>query len=134
MRKRLLTLTVAIGLAMSLAIPVGAADLNEGQTGGVISCSTRFTVMHFVQNQYRGSGDPLTSSITVTLDIVGDGEEVIVHNFDPVTDKFNRGTIHYFVTVTTGSILLDAGSSIVAGRLVISDAKCKGGGKLVGLD
>ena len=121
MIKRLLTLSVALGLAMAMAMPAGAVDLMENQAGA-ISCEDGFEELHFVHNKIRGTADD--GVIVITFGDGDGGMEVV----EAVSTFSNRGTVHYTVSVDPDfEILLNASDDIRIGMLVLSDAKCKKG-------
>ena len=115
MRKRLLKLTIAVGLIMALSIPAGAASLHFAHVD--TECEFGIVTMHFVNNK-TGGADPDTLTIIFNNTTVG-----------PLApDKVNRNVQHWFVDVKAeagdGAFILENASTNLDGMLVLSDFEC----------
>jgi hypothetical protein len=112
MNRRVTTLVLAMGLAMGLMIPAGAADLHEPHTGMSFDCDGTVT-LHFVNNQTDGAA---AGDIWVSLN---DGATTIQEG----PDKVLRNVQHYYVNIDGDDVLSDAWTQL-PGKLVLSDYDC----------
>jgi hypothetical protein len=115
MRRRLVTLATAAMVALALAVPAGATDLQTSHVG--TSCEHGGT-FHFVEN---GTGG-VESTLTVTF---SNGDV-----FTGTPDKSNNGTNHWWVSSGAGATVTSASTDITANKLVISDFECRDGKKV----
>lgn len=122
MRRRSLTLTTAILVALALAIPAGADELHEPHQGTM--CKDGGLVqLHFVQNQI-----PLGAEAGWIYVTFADGTTV-----SKQADKVNRRNQHWTINVDHESQLKNAWTTIgtprsgpsLEGKLVLSDYDCK---------
>jgi hypothetical protein len=120
MKRKWLALITALGLAMALAIPVGAVELKEPHKG--TECEGGFLRLHFVNNK-------VTNNYYGTLTAVIDGVTLAAVPAD--SSKKNKKTQHFTLTMEPGSVLTTATTNL-DGMLVLSDYECdegkKGGG------
>ncbi len=125
MKRRWITALIATAVAMTLAIPVGAADLHEDHKG--TDCEHGIVLLHFVNAQTDGT--EWAGTITVMLDDWDNGGTTIVQT----ADKVNKNTQHFWVPMEGGDIsdyeeLINA-STDLPGKLVLSDYECDPGKK-----
>jgi hypothetical protein len=110
MKRRLIVLSLALGLSVALMVPAGAADLHEPHTGMTFDCDGTVT-LHFVNNQTGGAA---AGSITVWVDgttIVG------------AATKVNANNQHFHIVIDGDDTLVDAQTNL-PGMLVLSDWEC----------
>ena len=111
MKRRLIVLSLALGLSVALMIPAGAADLHEPHTNMTFDCDGTVT-LHFVNNQTEGAE---AANITVLLN---GGATTISEG----PTKVNQNVQHYHIDIDGGDTLTDASTPLV-GMLVLSDWK-----------
>jgi hypothetical protein len=116
MRKQLAILTTALGVAIALAIPAGAADL-QNSLGDFSECESAID-LHFVNPQTGGEQTPGTIQVWYS----GGGPIV-----DTAT-KVNNKMQHFEVTIPEGTTLVNASTNL-DGKLVLSDYSCDTGKK-----
>ena len=123
MKRKFMTLAIAVGLVLALSVPVGAAELKDAHQGTVCEGSEVLVQLHFVNNKIPEGA--AAGWLTV---ILNDGGTTI----GPVeADRVNRRTQHWTVTVGGADVLIDAfttttigGTVQLEGMLVLSDFKC----------
>jgi hypothetical protein len=113
MKRRLIVLSLALGLSVALMIPAGAADLHEPHTNLTFDCEGT-VILHFVNNQTGGAA---AANITVWLN---GGATTIVDG----PTKVLQNVQHYYIPIDGGDTLTDA-STPLAGMLVLSDWDCE---------
>ena len=123
MRSRLTKLAIAVGLIMSLSIPVGAAELHAAHQDTPCNGTEVLRVLHFVNNQTGGQGD-------IHLWVSTNQGE----NLGPLhPDKSNRNVNHWWVTVSDddlkGNLLVTAWTNV--GEDELTSTTSTGDGKLV---
>ncbi len=127
MKRRLIALTAAVGMLMALAaVPVSAVPLEAKHLD--VACSGGFLELHFVHNQLRGTSTE-GAAITITFANAAGDTDTITY---PRT-HWNGGTVHYTISVDPSyTSLVSVGDNIDVGKMVISDAHCKGDKKATG--
>jgi hypothetical protein len=113
MKRRLIVLSLALGLSVALMIPAGAADLHEPHTNMTFDCDG-IVSLHFVNNQTGGAA---AADITVMLN--GGGTTIS----DGPT-KVKQNVQHYDVDIAGTDTLTDATTGALPGMLVLSDWEC----------
>ena len=113
MKRRLIVLSLALGLSVALMIPAGAADLHEPHTNMTFDCDGIVT-LHFVNNQTDGAA---AADITVMLNgggtTISDGPTKVLKNVQ-----------HYDIDIAGSDTLTDATTGALPGMLVLSDWEC----------
>ena len=130
MKRRLSKLVLAVGVIMTLAIPVGAAELH-GPHQGLDCKGSTLSTLHFVNNQ-TGGLDGIYLWVETSGGTIGPL---------PPADSRSRNN-HWRVTTATGDTLINAWTTVGndgpsrpldadgPGKLVLSSGKCKGGGSI----
>ena len=113
MKRRLIVLSLALGLSVALMVPAGAADLHEPHTNMTFDCDGTVE-LHFVNNQTGGAA---AANITV---LVNGGSTTISEG----PTKVLRNVQHYHVDIDGGDTLVDASTGSLPGMLVLSDWEC----------
>jgi len=102
-----------VALVAALAIPAAAVSATlHGPHQGVYTCSAGGT-WHFVQNQTGGS--QVDNTLTAVFSITG--------NVVAVQDKVTPGGTYHW-TISGAGTLVTAATTVVAGKLVLSDFSC----------
>ena len=115
MKRRLIALSLALGLSVALMIPAGAADLHEPHTNMTFDCEGTVD-LHFVNNQTGGAA---AANITV---LVTAGGATTTISEGPT--KVLQNVQHYHIDIDGGDTLTDASTSL-PGMLVLSDWDCE---------
>ena len=115
MKRRLIALSLALGLSVALMIPAGAADLHEPHTNMTFDCEGTVT-LHFVNNQTEGA-----AAADITVWVTAGGATTTIT--DGPT-KVKQNVQQYYITIDGGDTLTDASTSL-PGMLVLSDWTCE---------
>jgi hypothetical protein len=110
LRKTFVTLALALGLVVAMAVPISAATLHDPHQGTACPAGYEGT-WHFVNNQTGGAS---AGTLVVQTD-AGFSSEL-------APDKVNRNVQHWWVE--GGTTLINAWSSL-DGKLVLSDYSCR---------
>jgi hypothetical protein len=111
MKRRLIVLSLALGLSVALMIPAGAANLHEPHTNMTFDCDGTVT-LHFVNNQTEGAAAANINVVINGTTTLSTGPTTVLKNVQ-----------HYYFNIDGSDTLTDAYTSL-PGMLVLSDWEC----------